>query len=940
MFSRNSSTGALTYVEAKEDGVGGVDGIDSASSVTVSPDGKHVYVTSDGDGMSGVDNAVTVFSRNSSTGALSFVETKKDGVGGVDDLHYARSVTVSPDGKHVYTAAFIDDAVTVFSRGIGQLSSPTNLALASNGTLSWNAPSTANSSTVVTEYTITSSGGTETTVNRVNGVTPSSVVNFGDPDCSSYSGYTVKVSKYSVGNTVSTAANPSSNPLNITKIGPAPAAPGDVIAAGLDGTAIVSWNKPFSYSGCPITSYTVTYDGKTKNTTGSPVKIEGLTNGAIYTFTVTATNEQGTSAAVGSAWAIPDTPETIPDPPINVSAIAGEGSAFISWDAPLFDGLSEISTYTVKTYPEGEAHKVTTSDTEFEITGLSNGTEYVFTVMATNKAGTGYESEASNSVIPATIPSAPINVVGVRGDSEVVVSWSPPDFNGGRPIDSYIVTSEPDAISHNTKDTSFRFPELSNGTEYTFSVLATNVVGSSPSSGISNGVTPATYPGSPREVFAEASDGRAFISWSPPDHDGGNPINSYLVTSYPGELEKTVQGPFATIDGLINGIEYTFNVSATNEVGTGYESETSNSIIPLTVPGQPIEIIATAGDSEVIVSWSPPDFDGGTDITNYIVTSQRGEIGAQTEANSISIQGLTNGTEYTFAVIAENLIGAGLESQYSNPVTPITFPATPLNITVTANGSEIHVAWSPPASDGGSPVTGYIVTSSPEDISITTENTSATFSELKNGTKYTFTVIAANDTGPGKKSEASNPVVPATYPGIPIDVTVEHEDSGALVSWSPPTSDGGNQITSYTVTSSTGDISVTTEETSILIEGLDDESEYTFTVTANNSLGSGDQSDISEVFTLPAAPKLDITTATIPAPAPPDTQPKSVEPVVEKTDNVTPKSDTESSSLVGRAVGDTGGSSSNMPLILIGIVIGSMVIIALGFQGYRRTRPS
>ena len=100
----------LTFVEAQRDGVGGVDGLDGAWSVTVSPDGKHLYAASI------FDNAVAVFSRNSTTGALSFVEVQRDGVGGVDGLERARWVTISPDGKHLYAAGPSESAVAVFSR--------------------------------------------------------------------------------------------------------------------------------------------------------------------------------------------------------------------------------------------------------------------------------------------------------------------------------------------------------------------------------------------------------------------------------------------------------------------------------------------------------------------------------------------------------------------------------------------------------------------------------------------------------------------------------------------------------------------------------------------------------------------------------------------------------------------------------------------------------
>jgi 6-phosphogluconolactonase (cycloisomerase 2 family) len=110
VFSRNTATGALTFVEVHEDGVGGVDGLFSAISVAVSPDGKHLYAAGFG------RSQVAVFSRNSTTGSLTFVEVIEDGVGGVDGLWGAHSVAVSPDGKHLYAAGQTDDAVAVFSR--------------------------------------------------------------------------------------------------------------------------------------------------------------------------------------------------------------------------------------------------------------------------------------------------------------------------------------------------------------------------------------------------------------------------------------------------------------------------------------------------------------------------------------------------------------------------------------------------------------------------------------------------------------------------------------------------------------------------------------------------------------------------------------------------------------------------------------------------------
>ena len=77
--------GELTFVEVHKDGDGGMDGLDQAFSVTVSPDGKHLYAAGF------ADSAVAVFSRDSTTGELTFVEVQKDDVGGVDGLNGASS---------------------------------------------------------------------------------------------------------------------------------------------------------------------------------------------------------------------------------------------------------------------------------------------------------------------------------------------------------------------------------------------------------------------------------------------------------------------------------------------------------------------------------------------------------------------------------------------------------------------------------------------------------------------------------------------------------------------------------------------------------------------------------------------------------------------------------------------------------------------------------
>lgn len=109
IFARDAVTGALAFVGRVVDGVGGVSGLSLVFTVAVSPDGKHVYSVS-------IDGAVAVFARNPTSGGLTFVEAEIDGLNGVDGLAFGRDVVVSPDGAHVYAAGLGDDAVAIFSR--------------------------------------------------------------------------------------------------------------------------------------------------------------------------------------------------------------------------------------------------------------------------------------------------------------------------------------------------------------------------------------------------------------------------------------------------------------------------------------------------------------------------------------------------------------------------------------------------------------------------------------------------------------------------------------------------------------------------------------------------------------------------------------------------------------------------------------------------------
>ncbi len=129
VFRLNKTIGNLSFVEFFKDGHDGVDGLNKPVGINVSLDGKHVYVAGSG------ESAVSLFNRNVVTGELTFLARHKDGGGGIDGLNSAVDVAVSPDGRHVYVAGAGDDAIALFRRnaGSGRLSFVEIVKNGSNG---------------------------------------------------------------------------------------------------------------------------------------------------------------------------------------------------------------------------------------------------------------------------------------------------------------------------------------------------------------------------------------------------------------------------------------------------------------------------------------------------------------------------------------------------------------------------------------------------------------------------------------------------------------------------------------------------------------------------------------------------------------------------------------------------------------------------------------
>lgn len=273
--------------------------------------------------------------------------------------------------------------------------------------------------------------------------------------------------------------------------------------------------------------------------------------------------------------------------------------------------------------------------------------------------------------------------------------------------------------------------------------------------------------------------------------------------------------------------------------------------VQVQVPEAPSQVIATAGNRDALVIWTPPKNDGGAPIIGYQVRAEPdgATLSANADARRAIVPGLRNGTAYTFTVAALNSAGQGAASAPSNAVIPLGPPAAPTAVGATWGNGQTTVSWSPPADTGGSPVTGYTVTALPggQTVRVGPDITEATFTGLINGTVYTFTVTADNEVGTGPASLPSSGVTPAAKPGAPTNVTLSPGNVSAILSWQAPVDTGGLALTGYSITVQPGGrvLTVAANTLTATVDALQPGTSTTFLVSAVNAAGASTPASVS-----------------------------------------------------------------------------------------------
>jgi titin len=586
----------------------------------------------------------------------------------------------------------------------------------------------------------------------------------------------------------------------------------------------------------------------------------------------------------------------VPAAPTSASGTAGNSNVALQWTAPN-QGADPITDYIVQ-YSSNGGSSWTTDDTgststSATVSGLTNGTGYIFEVEAVNAIGTGPWSSPTGTLTPSGPPGSP-NIISITPeDGALQVTFAPPSTS--QPITGYLYQLNGTGPWYPSSATSspLTISGLTDGLSYSVEIEAVDSIGTGSASNSASG-TPAALPGAPTITSVQVGSTTASIGFSP-GSNGGSAITSYRYSTNGGSTwTSTSTTSPVSVTGLSTGTTYSFELEAVNPTGAGAAATTS--FTTTAPPATPVIVAVTPGNQSLTVSFTAPAT-GGSPITDYDWSTDGGTTwysedtyGTPCQSNgslvtcqiaALSTDGATplvNGTSYPIEMKAVNAVGTGPASGSANG-TPYTTPGAP-SITTGAGGmvasnQSLTVSFSAPNSTGGSPITSYQYSTDAgatwhsrtdgQSATATTVTITAASADgvtpLVDGQTYDVEIRALNAAGSGPGSAVATGI-PVTVPDAPTIATVTSEN-GALGVTFTPASNGGSAVTGYEYSvdgvnwSTTGSLSP-----SFTITGLTNGTTYPVEIRADNAEGNSDAStSVSGTpYTVPGQPVISSTT--------------------------------------------------------------------------------
>jgi len=714
-----------------------------------------------------------------------------------------------------------------------------------------------------------------------------------------------------------------------------PGAPGTLATTDRTWNSVtLSWDAPDD-GGLPVSDYVIetSVDGSSWSefadgtATTTSATVTGLTKGLDYQFRVSAVNARGAGEPTAELTVRIATVPLVPTD-LRTTAVTAT-SVTLAWDAP-DDGGSPITDYIVEfsggavgagwqTFAEGVSSSSTTT-----VTGLTRGGLHRFRVSAVNDFGSGLAT-APKRIIDMTTEHA----CAVTSDT-TVVCWGRGDA-GQRGDETWTNSNEPVPVTDLTG-----VVEVATGGAHSCALLAVGTVlcwGDNTYGQLGNGSnspssTPVEVPGLTDVVSLAAGGAHTCVTlvdgsakcWG---YNGQGQLGHRTLFNRNSPTPVVLSVPVVSIAAGANHtcalvVDRTVRCWGYNAWGQLGDGSSAFSTLPVKVSGLNSAVMvrlgsyhscavladATAecwgyngqgqlGDGTGIDRSSPVDVTGVGNIDSIspglahtcIVTMNRsvwcwgfnysGQLGNGTTTDSLvpvrspatdstmvaagweaTVSIKYTGSGRSWGANGYGQLGDGTVDASSSPViikslavdSPFVTgiprenpgaPSAPVREAVTANS--VTVSWSVPASDGGSEITSYTVTSTPgsKSCSWSSGPLSCTVSELTTGTAYTFVVIATNAVGDSVASTSSASIVPAGTPSAATSLVATAGVGSASIAFTPG-ADGGAAITKYQVKVGNGSWTDAVGTSSpITITGLTNFVSASIRLRAVNSAGIG-----------------------------------------------------------------------------------------------------
>jgi uncharacterized repeat protein (TIGR02543 family) len=613
--------------------------------------------------------------------------------------------------------------------------------------------------------------------------------------------------------------------------------------------------------------------------------------------TVSCAGNRFSPAIANGAWNFPDGSAVLFRYPLsnaNLPVSPGDREVSVTWKDPQAGGAIDNYLIEYKESSEPDASfktfgTVTGTVRTSNVTGLTNGVSYTLRVTANNESGSA--SSLGRSIVPTGTASRPSNQSYGAGDGSVSINFSPPENDGGLAVTNYAYSSD-DGETWITRapastSTPLTISGLTNGADYSVRIRAINPFGAGDTSlpiAVKPGIVdtrtltylvgtldahqnlPAgstllagdvfTVPAGPTRTnftFSEWKDGN--VSYNPGD--------TYTVgSSNPSLTAQWVQNSLLGTTEANRSRVLTWGIVADEAIDVTVSGGASNSVriqIPANALAAGTEVIfwrllnddlakAKINSSNdyfvnMAITWSI-----GDDVSLAKTVQTATSPISVTIINSSIVKGAT-----AWQIIGDEVLVAGRAAQDGQ--LDLIFTEDP--VLTAANVSPVPLFGAPVSNSTGFEVeiTNFDSTYSWESPSVSAgtvsiTSTVATIRTLKvDGLTSGQTAIITQRSFLNSVYQTGTVTgSAATKPGAPTSVTAVKGDTQATVSWSAGSS-GGVQITNYTVTASPGGASCTTATTSCTITGLNNNTAYTFTVTATNSVGTSTASGSSSSVT-------------------------------------------------------------------------------------------